>query len=196
MRAVRALTGLALAAGVAFGPPAAAKQPVTPPVPGESGMPTQVWFKTSSLDLRRDLEETVRAGKILAIVWEQRGCYYCKQMHEVNFQIHEVVDYLRDNFEFVQLNLWGDRAMRDLAGKPTVERALARGYRVTGTPTIQFLDKDGNEVFRMPGYARPALFLTVFEYVAERAYETQSLEQYVRAKIARLSRERSGARVN
>ncbi len=151
-------------------------------------MPTQAWFRETSLDMRRDLEETVREGKILAVVWEQRGCYYCKQMHEVNLQIHEIVDYLRAHFELVQFNLWGDRAVLDLDGRPTVERALARRYRVTGTPTIMFLDATGKEVFRMPGYARPALFLTVFEYVAERAYETQSLEEYVRAKIARLSR--------
>jgi thioredoxin-related protein len=164
--------------------PVRATQLVTPPIVGESGMPTQSWFKESSNDLARDLADVVKQGKLLAVVWEQRGCYYCKQMHEHNFQVHEVVSYVRSRFEFVQINMRGNRVVMDLEGNPATEAMLARRNRVTGTPTIQFLDRGGKEVFRMPGYAKPALFLTVFEYVAEKAYISQSLKEFVGAKIA------------
>ncbi len=163
---------------------AASAQLATPPVPGPNGMPTQSWFKESSGDLAQDLVETIKQGKLLAIVWEQRGCYYCKQMHEVNFQDHEVMQYVRRRFEFVQLNLHGNRVMLDLGGDATTEARLAQRNRVTGTPTVLFLDREGKEVFRMPGYANPPLFLTVFEYVSDRAYVSQSLRDYIAAKIS------------
>ena len=147
-------------------------------------MPTQSWFRESSNDLARDLAEANKQGKILAIVWEQYGCYYCKLMHEVNFQDHEIVEYVRDRFEFVQLDMRGGKVLRDLDGGATVESLLSRKNRVTGTPTIQFLDRDGEEVFRMPGYAKPPLFLAVFEYVAAKAYESRTLREYIVAKIS------------
>jgi len=178
------LTCAVFAVGLVFAglPWAAAAQKVMPPIVGENGMPTQAWFKKSGNDLARDLTEAVNNKKLLAIVWEQRGCYYCKQMHELNFQVEDVVSYVRDRFEFVQLDLRGNRVLMDLQGNPATETMLARQSRVTGTPTIQFLDRHGKEVFRMPGYAKPALFLTVFEYVAEAAYKSKSLKEYVVAK--------------
>ena len=95
------MTLAALTIGVAVS--AGAASSVAPPVIGPSGMPTQAWFKESSNDLARDLADAVKSGKRLAIVWEQRGCYYCKRMHDVNFQVRDVVDYVRARFEFVQV---------------------------------------------------------------------------------------------
>lgn len=169
---------------LAFGQTVPAAQRVTPSVPGASGMPTQSWFMESSNDLSNDLAAAAKRGRILAIVWEQLGCYYCKLMHEVNFQDHDVVNYVRGRFDFVQLDMRGDRVVMDLGGRATTEAMLARANRVTGTPTVQFLDRDGKEVFRMPGYAKPPLFLAIFEYVADKAYKSMTLRQYVVAKIA------------
>ena len=122
----------------------------------------------SSNDLSNDRAAAARQGKILVIVWEQFGCYYCKLMHEVNFQDHDIVNYVRGRFDFVQLDMRGNRVVMDLGGRATTEAKLARANQVTGTPTVQFLDRDGKEVFRMPGYAKPSLFLAIFEYVPRR----------------------------
>ena len=139
----------------------------------------------SSNDLSNDLAAAARRGKILVIVWEQFGCYYCKLMHEVNFQDHDIVNYVRGRFDFVQLDMRGNRVVMELGGRATTEAKLARANQVTGTPTVQFLDRDGKEVFRMPGYAKPPLFLAIFEYVAEKAYKSLTLRQYIVAKSPR-----------
>ena len=181
-RFVRPFVILLMAFG--FSQVISAAQLVTPPIPGPSGMPTQSWFMASTNDLAKDLAEANKQGKILAIVWEQRGCYYCKQMHEVNFQDHEVVRYVRGRFVFVRRNIHGNRAVMDMDGRAATEALLASKNRVTGTPTIQFLDRNGKEGFRTPGFAKPPLFLTVFEYVAEKAYESLTLRAYIVAKIS------------
>jgi thioredoxin-related protein len=47
---------------------------------GASGLPSLSWFKETSSDLRDDLMAAKKSGKLLVLVWEQAGCYYCKQM--------------------------------------------------------------------------------------------------------------------
>ncbi len=162
-----------------------AASPAARAATGESGLPTQSWFAESSADLRGDLALAAKDGKILAVVWEQRGCYYCKQMHEVNFQIDEIVDYVRANFHLQQLNLRGEREIVGFDGEARSEAGLARKYAVTGTPSIQFFDGGGRELFRMPGYATPAVFLAVFEYVMEKGYRDLSFRDWFKAKFER-----------
>ena len=163
---------------------AQAKDNLLPPVePNEAGMYTQPWFLDSFLDLKEDLAEAKSAGKNLAIIWEQRGCPYCREMHTVNFRVPEVTNYIKDNFTVIQLNLWGDREVTDFDGEVTTEKKLARKYGVQFTPTIQYFpqtlneDKKGlgmsQEVWRLLGYWKPFHFLNSFIYVKEKAYEKE-----------------------
>ena len=115
--------------------------------------------RSEAVDLREDLQEATDAGKRFAIVWEQDGCPYCKEMHLTNFADPEVRDYVERNFVVLQLNIWGSREVTDFDGEVMSEKALARRNRVRFTPTIQFFpalgggsgDEDVAEVTRMPG---------------------------------------------
>lgn len=154
-----------------------------PPELGDDGLYQQPWFEQTFLDLSEDLAEAVQSGRRLVIIWEQRGCPYCKQTHEVNFRIPRVVDYVKSNFFVLQLNMWGDREVTDFDGEVTTEKQLARKWRVLFTPTFQFfpdapeaaLGKPGNlaEVHRLPGYFKPFHFYFQFRYVREKGYESE-----------------------
>src|SRR5690606_4822234 len=54
------------------------------PQRNDDGLYTQAWFHESFLDLKEDLAEAEKAGKSLAIIFEQRGCPYCKETHVTN----------------------------------------------------------------------------------------------------------------
>jgi thioredoxin-related protein len=163
--------GLWLAlAGTAF---AVEAQRIEPAV-NDDGLYSQPWFLAGFLDLREDLAETAAAGKRLAIIWEQRGCPYCKEIHAVNFAQPDINAYVRQNFAVIQLNLWGDRPVTDFDGEVLAEKALARKWGILFTPTIIYFPetvgeiagrsgKDA-EIARMPGYFRPFPFLGMFRY--------------------------------
>jgi thioredoxin-related protein len=163
---------------------------------GDDGLYTQPWFLQTFLDLRDDLAEAAGEGKRLVLMWEQKGCPYCKETHEVNFARPEIHDYVKDNFSVLQLNLWGSREVTDFDGKALEERALARRWRVNFTPTIQFFPQsiEGSkgktgvelEVARMPGYFKPFHFLSMFEFVKEEAYNTTNFQRYLQNKFAAL----------
>ena len=50
------------------------------PVRTDTGY-TQDWFHDGFLNLREDAQEAAAVGQRLAVVFEQRGCPYCVEMH-------------------------------------------------------------------------------------------------------------------
>jgi thioredoxin-related protein len=165
-----------------FSPATAAVQ--NEPAVGDDGMYTQPWFNhTSFLDVAEDNDEAKQAGKHLAILFEQKGCPYCREMHRVNLAIPDIVEYIKTNFNVLQLNLWGDREVTDFDGETLSEKKFARKYRVMFTPTILFVDEKGEEVFRMPGYFKPFHFKHIFVYVKEEGYLTEpNFQRWLQAR--------------
>ncbi len=168
--------------------------------PDEGGMYQQPWFHESFLDLREDVAEAKAEGKQVVLMWEQRGCPYCREMHRVNLRIPEIVDYIKANFIVIQLNLWGDREVTDLDGEVTTEKKLARKYRVQFTPTIQFFPADidkatkkpghDEEVWRLMGYWKPFHFLNSFRYVRDKGYvEEPNFQRWLQALAIKMEAE-------
>ncbi len=138
---VSALTGPA-ASDPVLPPPIGPEAPAVEPLKGEDGLYHQSWFVTSFLDLREDEAAAHAAGKRFAVVFEQRGCIYCTRMHTKVLAQKYINDYVRENFDIVQLDLWGAREVTDFDGARLPEKKLAERWGVLFTPTIVFLKDD------------------------------------------------------
>jgi thioredoxin-related protein len=157
----------------------------------DDGLYRQPWFLESFLELSDDLQGAANAGKRFAVMWELRGCPYCKETHLVNFARPDIEDYIKANFEILQLNIIGARKVTDFDGTEISEKALAAKYGIRFTPTLQFFPESSaglgekqpekREVARAPGYLRPDDFLALFRFVREKGYETKSFRDYLRA---------------
>jgi thioredoxin-related protein len=111
--------------------------------------------------------------------------------HFVNFAQPRIANYIKTNFEVLQLNIIGSRKVTDFDGTEMSEKELAAKYGVRFTPTIQFFGERAaelkplvpakREVARAPGYLRPDDFLAMFRFVKEKAYETKSFRDFVKA---------------
>lgn len=160
----------------------------------EDGLHIQPWFLQSFLELRDDHQEAKDAGKRFAVIWEQKGCPYCREMHAVNFRKKQIAGYVQENFAVLQLNLWGSRKVTDFDGEELEERDLARKWAVNFTPTTVFFGKEAPEgksgkdieVARMPGYFKPFHFLSMYEFVKQERYEKQSFQRFLRDKLKEL----------
>lgn len=161
------------------------------PILTDDGLYKEPWYLESFLDLADDLEGAAKEGKRFVIAWELKGCPYCKETHFVNLAQPRISDYIRANFEVLQLNIIGSRKVTDFDGKEMSEKELAAKYGVRFTPTFQFfaeragplkaIEPAKREVARAPGYLRPDDFLAMFRYVREKAYETKSFRDYVKS---------------
>lgn len=162
------------------------------PILGDDGLYRQSWFLESFLELKDDLDGAAKANKRLCVMWELRGCPYCKETHLVNFAKPEVTSFIRERFDILQLNIIGSKEVTDFDGQKLSEKALAEKYGVRFTPSFQFfaassegLDRKApreREVARAQGYLQPDHFSAMFRFVAEGAYERMSLREYLKAQ--------------
>ncbi|HKS85077.1 MAG TPA: thioredoxin family protein [Pseudolabrys sp.] len=162
------------------------------PILTDDGLYRQPWFLESFLDLADDLEGARKEGKRFVVMWELRGCPYCKETHFVNFSQPRISDYVKANFEVLQLNIIGSRKVTDFDGQELSEKALAVKYGVRFTPTFQFFGENAatlkglppakREVNRAAGYMLPDDFLAMFRYVREKAYEGKSFRDYLKSR--------------
>ena len=67
------------------------------------------WFKTSFLELEDDVAEAAEAGKRLMLVFHQDGCPYCSTFVERNLSQKDIVETVQQNFDAIEINIWGDR---------------------------------------------------------------------------------------
>ncbi len=155
---------------------------------GDDGLHKQPWFADTFLDMREDLAEAASQGKDLMIIVEQRGCPYCREMHEVNFNRAEILDLIRENYMVVQINMWGDREVVDFDGTEMTEKQLVRRWGANFTPTTLFFDSQAADptdalVFVLPGYFKPFHHARALEFVAWDIFETQpNFQRFVQAR--------------
>jgi len=136
------------------------------------------WFKQSFLELPEDVREAAAADKRLILYFYQDGCPYCKKLLETNFALRDIVDKTRGNFDVVALNMWGDREVTALDGTLMTEKRLAEQLEVMYTPTLIFLDEQGNRVLRLNGYYPPHKFEIALDYVAGHHEQQLSIQDF------------------
>ncbi|NDW07134.1 thioredoxin family protein [Jiella pacifica] len=160
---------------------------------GDDGLHKEDWFAVTFKDVGDDIQAASDEGKRLAIVFEQRGCIYCKKMHEELLADPAIRAYVRNHFKVVQYNLFGDEEVVDLDGETLTEKTAARRWGVVFTPTILFMPDAAPTaatasqaaVATMPGAFGKKTFLHMFEWVFEKGYDTdEHFQKYHARKLA------------
>lgn len=150
------------------------------------------WFKDSFLDLREDVVEASESGKRVLLYFYQDGCPYCSRLIKTNFTQHDIATLAQENLEIIAINMWGDREVVDLQGATTTEKRFAIANRVQFTPTLLFLNEQGETIFRANGFYSPEKFKTLLSYVSERQETEVSFSNY----LARMAPDRSSGKLH
>jgi thioredoxin-related protein len=143
------------------------------------------WFKASFLDIREDIDEATADDKRLILYFYQDGCPYCAKLLQENLGDQAIASLMRERFEVVAINLWGDREVTGFSGEATTEKQLGADLKVQFTPTMLLLDEAGQVVLRINGYFPPHRFKAALTYVAERREQVgESFGQYVAGVVS------------
>jgi len=158
----------------------------------EGGLHTQPWFVHDSfLDMKEELAAAREEGKHFVVVVEQKGCPYCKDMHEKYFTDPDICKLVRDNFRVLQIDLRGSREVTDFDGKTMPEKEWARKHLKLGfTPSLLFFAGKAEDIAKKPPRERPVAvmeglynpfdFKALFLYVKEDAFKTKSWKDFRR----------------
>lgn len=104
------------------------------------------WIKLSEAQ-----EKSKKDGKPLFIFVEAEWCGICKRMQNTVFPVPEVADLLSNNYHPVLIDL-DSRKKVIFNGEDVSERNFARNMQIQQTPTIIFIDADGEVLGRQPGF--------------------------------------------
>jgi len=176
------LTSL-LAAGVV-----ALAMPVLAAPMGDDGLHKPDWLRNTFRDMREDLDEANEEGKRMMVIWEQRGCLYCRKMHEEVFPDPRIDALIREHYFVVQMNLFGDVEVTDFDGTVLPEKEMAVRWGVVFTPTMMFMPEEVPEgetaaqaaVATMPGAFGKGTTRALFQWVLEKGYEgDEHFQKYV-----------------
>jgi len=158
---------------------------------GDDGLHKAPWMRDTFKDLREDLEEANAEGRRLMVIVEQRGCIYCKKMHEEVFVIPEIERLLDERFFVVQINMFGDVEVADFDGTVLPEKDMVKRWGALFTPTIYFFPKDVPEgvtaaqaaVATMPGAFGRWTTFNMLNWVLEKGYEGDEPFQKYHARM-------------
>ncbi|MEL6618333.1 MAG: thioredoxin family protein [Pseudomonadota bacterium] len=145
---------------------------------GDDGLHKTSWMRDTFKDLSEDLEEANAEGKRLMVMVEQRGCIYCKKMHEEVFVIPEIEAFIQDNFFVVQINMFGDVEVTDFDGTTLPEKDMVKRWGALFTPNIYFFPEAVGDdvtaaqaaVANMPGAFGRWTTFNMLNWVVEKGY--------------------------
>lgn len=123
------------------------------------------WFKQSFLDLQEDLDDANENGKYLMLYFYQDGCPYCEKLLKDNFSRPDIVNKMKQNYDVLELNMWGNKSITAIDGSEYSEKEFARKLKVMFTPTLLILNEKGSPMFRINGYYSPDKFVAVLDYI-------------------------------
>ncbi len=159
---------------------------------GDDGLHKTAWMRNTFKDMAEDLGEANAEGKRMLIMFEQRGCIYCTQMHEEVFPDPVITKYIKDNYFVVQMNLFGDEEVTDFDGTVLTEKKMASRWGVVFTPTMLFMPEDipmdktaaQSAVMMMPGAFHKGTTLDLLSFVVEKGYAgDEHFQKYHARKI-------------
>lgn len=169
---------------------------------GEDGLHKEPWFTITFKDIREDMAAAKAAGKRLALIIEQRGCIYCRKLHETVLSDPEVAKYISANFVVVQYNMFGDEEVTDLDGAKLTEKTAVRRWGLAFTPTVIFLPEDAPDKTKtardvavniMPGAFGKQTVVDMFTWVREKGYLGDEVFQKYHARMIEKRRAAKGA---
>jgi thioredoxin-related protein len=160
---------------------------------GDDGLHKAPWMRDTFKDLGEDLAEANDEGKRFMIIIEQRGCIYCKKMHEEVFVIPEIAQFIEDNYFVVQINMFGDVEVTDFDGTTLPEKDMVKRWGALFTPNIYFFPEEVDAdqtaaqaaVANMPGAFERGTTLNLLTWVVEKGYDTdEPFQKYNARKFA------------
>ncbi|MEE9343248.1 MAG: thioredoxin fold domain-containing protein [Gammaproteobacteria bacterium] len=121
--------------------------------------------------------------KPLLILFEQKDCLGCDELHQDIFERKESQEIMAD-FDVVLLDIWADMPLITPKGATLTAKQWAKVLDIQYTPTLVMFDVEGREVFRTDAYLKAFHTQSAMDYVRSGAYlKQESFQRYLQARV-------------
>jgi thioredoxin-related protein len=120
-------------------------------------------FLTAPVDL------SVKGEKPLLVLFEQKQCLECDELH-LDILKRQPVRKSLDQYRVALLDLWSTDAITTPAGEQTTVRQWADALDIRYAPSMLIFDRQGSEVFRTEAYLKAFHVHGALDYVLDGEY--------------------------
>jgi thioredoxin-related protein len=129
-----------------------------------------------------NLQQALSAEKPLLVMFEQKQCAACDELHNDMLNRAEGRAQLA-RFNVALFDMWSDEKITTPAGKQMKVRDWVQQLDVKYAPSMVYFNASGEEVFRSDAYLKAFHTHSVMDYVASGAYKEQpNFQRYIDAR--------------
>lgn len=133
-----------------------------------------------------NLQKLLQTGKPLLVLFEQKKCHDCDELHNDIFKRKETIEQI-NRFNVVRLDMWSKDSLLDMQGKTTSAKLLANKLNVNHSPSFIFFDEKGKDIFRIDAYFKSFHTQSVLDYIASGKYKKQTnFQRYISERASKL----------
>lgn len=130
-------------------------------------------------ELKEAQQLAQKNDKKVLIYAEAVWCSYCQKMEKEVFPLGGVIDTMAEYYYPVRLDIESDKK-HEFNGEVLTGSQFARKYRVQGTPTTFFINKEGKILGAQPGFIPADTFESLLRFVGTDAYQETSFDDYLK----------------
>ncbi len=148
------------------------------PQPATGRLHTEV----SNISSGSDLQSALEKGKYLLVIFGQKQCATCDELHLDILARHESKELLK-RLNVAVVDLWSDEKIITPDGSQLKLIDWAKKLDIKYAPSLVYFTDRGEEVFRSDAYLRSFHVQSVMDYVTTGAYNEQpNFQRYIDAR--------------
>lgn len=121
-------------------------------------------------------------AKPVFLYFGRYGCAWCDKTNRESFSNPEIRKRYTEHYVLVYVDAESGRRLKLPDGERITEAELGARFKAFATPLFVFLEPDGKEIVKIPGFKTVADFLDYDRYVNEGHYKSQTLLQFLGSK--------------
>lgn len=138
-------------------------------------------FKKKSIIEWESLDEAIlkayKSNKMVLLAFHGTDCPYSKTMKSKVYSSPKVKHHLEKHFIASEIILDSNEKV-NYKGVDILPEALANIFNVKGTPTLTFLNSEGDLIAYQPGLLEVDQLIQLLDYVGSGAYATISFQDF------------------
>jgi thioredoxin-related protein len=125
------------------------------------------------------LQQAQQENKPVFLYFGRHGCGFCAKTNKESFSDADLKKRYLKNYVLVYVDAESGERLTLPSGERITEAELGAQLNVFATPIFMYLDKNGEVLFRAPGFKTVKEFVEFDQYIQEGHYKTKSINEFL-----------------
>ena len=129
------------------------------------------------------LAQAKQNGRPLFVYFGRYGCGWCEKTNREAFSDKQLQRLYSDRYVLVYVDAESGKRLTLPSGERITEREFGARMKVLVTPMFVWLERDGREIFHVPGIQSARDFLLYDRFVSEGHYRKENIRDFLAREL-------------